>query len=191
MMHLKKRSIVMLCAWVCHGGVVAAQEAPFAPEGIEQTGVVNYKNQPDSVWKEKLKPEVYSICRQQKTEKAYSGTYDKFYQKGVYYCACCGGTFPVFRSETKYDSHTGWPSFWAPMHFKNIELRPVEQGFFSSLFGAPKTEVLCGRCGSHLGHMFNDGPKDHSGKRYCINSGALIFVSDESNPNPPFRTINR
>lgn len=191
MMSFKKNVVLGVCILFFPLAYGVPEEAPFAPENTEQMGGIDYKNRSDKVWKEKLSPNLYATCRQGKTEKSYSGIYNKFDKKGIYYCACCGGTFPVFRSDTKFESNTGWPSFWAPMHVKNIELHPVESGFFISLFSAPKVEVVCGRCGSHLGHVFNDGPKEHDGKRYCINSEALIFVPDELNSNPPFRPINK
>lgn len=134
---------------------------------------MDYKNLPDSYWQTHLKPEVYNICRQKGTEPAHSGTYDKLYAQGTYNCACCGGDYPLFSSETKFDSGTGWPSFWAPVDLTHLTLQLDKSGITGFFF--PRIEVLCGRCGGHLGHVFDDGPKEHTGKRYCMNSLALQF----------------
>jgi peptide-methionine (R)-S-oxide reductase len=143
----------------------------------------NYQNQPVSYWKKKLSPEVFHICREKGTEPAFSGQYDRFYEKGTYYCACCGGDFALFSSKAKFDSKTGWPSFFEPIDPNHVALVP-ETNLFSRLLGA-STEVRCQRCGSHLGHVFDDGPKP-TGKRYCMNSLALIFWPDGT---PPKRTF--
>ena len=133
----------------------------------------DFRKQSDEFWKKNLKPEVYNICRMKGTEPAFSGTYDKFYKEGIYYCACCGGDHPLFSSTAKFDSGTGWPSFWAPFDDKSVELH--EESFFKRIFG-PRIEVVCARCNAHLGHVFDDGPKEHTGKRYCMNSLALSFT---------------
>lgn len=142
---------------------------------------IDYKSKPDSFWKEHLKPEVYNICRQKGTERARSGQYDKFYEKGTYYCACCGGDYPLYSSKAKYDSGTGWPSFWEPISPKNIILQEDRGGLTGWAF--PRTEVVCARCGGHLGHVFDDGPKEHTGQRYCMNSLALVFVPEGKEPH--------
>ncbi len=144
---------------------------------------MNYKNQPDTYWKKVLSPEVYHICRQKGTERAFSGQYDKFSEKGTYYCACCGGDYPLFRSQAKFDSKTGWPSFWEPIQPSHVELTK-ETNVISRFLGA-RTEVRCARCGSHLGHVFDDGPPP-TGKRYCMNSLALTFTSDGKTPQRTF-----
>jgi len=119
-------------------------------------------------WKKALTPEQYHILREKGTERAFSGKYDKNHEHGVYRCAACG--LGLYRSEDKYDSGTGWPSFTAPIAASNVVTRP-DNSFFSH-----RTEVLCPRCGGHLGHVFDDGPKP-TGKRYCMNSAALQFVA--------------
>jgi peptide-methionine (R)-S-oxide reductase len=119
-------------------------------------------------WKKALTPEQYHILREKGTERAFTGKYDKHHEHGVYRCAAC--SLDLYRSEEKYDSGTGWPSFTAPIAPENVSTRP-DNSFFSQ-----RTEVLCPRCGGHLGHVFDDGPKP-TGKRYCMNSAALQFVA--------------
>jgi peptide-methionine (R)-S-oxide reductase len=118
-------------------------------------------------WKKTLTPEQYHILREKGTERPFSGKYDRNHAHGIYRCAACG--LELYRSEEKYDSGTGWPSFTAPIAPSNVLTRP-DNSFFSR-----RTEVLCPRCGGHLGHVFDDGPKP-TGKRYCMNSAALQFV---------------
>ncbi|MGB0935082.1 MAG: peptide-methionine (R)-S-oxide reductase MsrB [Alphaproteobacteria bacterium] len=134
---------------------------------------IDYMAQPDEFWRKHLNEDQYYICRSRGTERAGTGEYDKFYEEGTYYCACCGGDFPLFSSETKFDSETGWPSFWDVVS-KDAVIEQEDDRIVSRLFGA-RTEILCGRCGSHLGHVFNDGPQDKTGLRYCMNSLALSF----------------
>ncbi len=120
----------------------------------------------DAEWQSELSPEQYRVCRQKGTEPAFSGRYYDNKESGTYRCACCGA--PLFGSETKFDSGTGWPSFWAP----------ITEGGVSSetdtTHGMVRTEVHCSRCGAHLGHVFPDGPEP-TGLRYCINSVSLDF----------------
>ncbi|MEN8237399.1 MAG: peptide-methionine (R)-S-oxide reductase MsrB [Pseudomonadota bacterium] len=139
-------------------------------------GAFDYREQPISFWKGVLKPEVFHICREKGTERAGSGRYDSFYEDGLYYCACCGGDYPLFDSKTKYHSKTGWPSFWQPIDLTHIRAVKEQRWWFG-----PVVEVRCGRCDSHLGDIFDDGPEP-TGKRYCINSLALVFVPRSQKP---------
>ena len=119
----------------------------------------------DKEWREQLTPEQYAVMRQHATERPFTGEYVKTKTAGTYVCAACGQ--PLFSSETKFDSGTGWPSFWDVIDKGNVELR------IDTSYGMQRVEILCSRCGSHLGHVFEDGPRDTTGLRYCINSVAL------------------
>lgn len=135
---------------------------------------INYKELPDEFYRKHLSDEEYYVCRQEGTEHAFVGEYANHYDDGVYHCKCCGGDFPLFSSDAKYDSGTGWPSFWEAIDENNVEL--VREKGVAGWLLAKRIEVRCARCGSHLGHVFNDGPSDKTGQRYCMNSVALHFV---------------
>lgn len=124
-------------------------------------------DKPEEYWKERLSPEQYRILRQKGTEAPFSGTLVNNHQTGMYHCAACGQ--PLFSSDAKFDSGTGWPSFDQPVNREHVELKEDDS------YGLRRTEVICKNCGSHLGHMFPDGPKETTGQRYCINSAALAF----------------
>lgn len=136
---------------------------------VEKKGFVTVRKvvRTDTEWRKTLEFEQFVVTREKGTEEPYSGQYVDTSEKGVYRCVCCGND--LFLSDTKYDSKTGWPSFYAPVAEENIRREPD---------GAPATirpEVLCRRCDAHLGHVFPDGPKP-AGLRYCINSAALVFI---------------
>ena len=121
----------------------------------------------DEEWRSELTPEQYHVLRESGTERAFTGPFWNNHEDGVYRCAACGAE--LFDADTKFDSGTGWPSFTEPKVAAAVETRPDNSLFMK------RTEVVCKRCGGHLGHVFEDGPRDAGGMRYCINGCALEF----------------
>ena len=140
----------------------------FAPNGTSKgTQSVQRVVKTDSEWRRQLSLLAYTVTRHEGTEPAFSGSYDQNHADGLYACICCGTT--LFDSRTKFDSGTGWPSFWRPISRLNV----VERS--DNTFGMQRTAVSCKRCEAHLGHVFEDGPRP-TGLRYCMNSVALAFA---------------
>lgn len=121
----------------------------------------------DADWKKQLSSQQYYVCREEGTDRAFSEGYWDNHENGIYFCVACG--LPVFNSTTKFESGTGWPSFYQPIQAKNVTEN------VDNSYGMERTEVECARCGSHLGHIFNDAYDQPTGLRYCINSSALHF----------------
>jgi peptide-methionine (R)-S-oxide reductase len=159
-------AIVLLIA-ACAATPPAGSDRPLTYETLRDTLMLEPIIKSEAEWKAILTAEQYKILRQKGTEWPWRNEYNKTTTPGIYVCAGCGT--PLFDSETKYDSGSGWPSFWAPIQAAHVAEKPDNSLWMT------RTEVVCARCGGHLGHVFDDGPKP-TGLRYCMNSAAMRLV---------------
>jgi peptide-methionine (R)-S-oxide reductase len=176
---MNRRSFLSYAAAACAGGAAAALTVNSFKPASAQTMKAGAKNndspvpkvlRSDEEWKRILTPEQYYVTRQKGTEAPYSSPLNKIHDQGIFACVCCD--LPLFSSKQKYDSQTGWPSFWAPIAKAN-----VSEAVDNSL-SEVRTEVLCARCDAHLGHVFDDGPRP-TGLRYCMNGVAMKFIKKQ------------
>lgn len=168
---IQRAFLVLALATMACGSSVASPPAPTPEPATTPLNAAQAKKMTDAEWRERLTDMEYYILRDKGTERAFTGDYWNSKADGTYVCGGCGQE--LFESDTKFDSGTGWPSFWQPTTSKAVDL------VSDHTLGMTRTEVVCSRCGGHLGHVFPDGPPP-TGQRYCINGGALDLVSEGS-----------
>jgi len=169
MKHTKRRTFMLTLTAVGLNAAPAKVKIMDFDDSGKAKGLIEVEKvvKPEAEWKKILSPIEFEVARKHGTERAFSGPLNKNYADGIYRCICCGTA--LFDSKTKFDSGTGWPSFWAPIAKENVK------NVSDTSFGMVRTENTCARCDAHLGHVFEDGPKP-TGLRFCMNSASLKFV---------------